>query len=296
MVQTKEKNNSVKLLTDSNYSFAAYKFTNENDIEFNPTEYSQFKFGSKTIAKKFGTILAERFFKSDEFKQLQELLMLNRDIRVVVMSSPYVHIPTATFAMKDHFVKHLNQKLYHLGYKPCFETKIMRTSSYKSEYGEMSREERLNVMKNDTFFVNAEFLQNNICIYLDDIIITGAHEFRIKKMLNKYKIKNNHNFFLYFARLTDDNTNPKIENYLNYHFVDSLIKLNYIIRNHEFFMNTRLVKYILDANHEECVHFLSYQKKIFNEHLYYEAIGNNYHMIPDYQQNFKFLENMIFNS
>lgn len=274
------------------FRIAAHSFTNEQDIKFSPTEYSQFKFGSKSIARKFGKELAIKFVGSDEFTKMVDSVR-NTERRIIVMSSPYVHVPTATFAMKNYFVSHLNRALYVNGIKPVLETKIHRALSYKEDYGEMSREERDRRMCGDHFRVDAELLRGNVCIYLDDIVITGAHERRVCKMLEKYGIQDGQNYFLYFAELTDPETDPKIENYLNYHYIKNLVRLNKVIENHEFVINTRVVKYILHANHEECKAFLLYQSEALLMRLYDNAIGNGYNTVEDYKENFKFLEGMV---
>lgn len=272
---------------------ASHTFTNENDIHFSPEEYSQFKFGSKTVARKFGRELAQKFISTEHYFNIAQELKANPDQRIIVMSSPFVHIPTATWAMKDYFIRDLNQALYRLGLAPVLETKIYRKSSYKEEYGEMSKEERMRVMDNDAFRVDGSLLAGNICLFLDDIVITGAHETRICKMLQNYHLDNGKNYFLYFAHLLNSETNPKIENYLNYFYVKDLIRLNKIIENHEFLMNTRVVKYILDADHDKCESFLQYQSDTFLHTLYHNAIGNQYNLIDDYKQNFKLLEELV---
>jgi predicted amidophosphoribosyltransferase len=272
---------------------AAYTFTNENDIHFSPEEYSQFKFGSKSIARKYGHELWAKFISTKFFMEIVQQLQNTPGKRIVVMASPFVHIPTATWAMKDYFVRHLNRSLYEYGLKPIIETKIFRESSYKEEYGEMNKEQRMKVMSGDTFKVDAELLKDNVCLFLDDIVITGAHEHRICQMLTKYGIDNGHNYFLYFAELLSENTNPVIENYLNYYYVKNLVRLNKIIENHDFQMNTRVVKYILDASVEDCTAFLNYQSDTVLQTLYHNAIGNEYNNIESYKANFAMLEQKV---
>jgi hypothetical protein len=273
--------------------FSAHKFTNESDITFSPEMYSKFKFGCKNAARQFGTELAKKFIKSIDFKVIKLQAKVNNR-RIIVLSSPYVHIPTATFALKDYFIREFNSELINNDLEPVLEAKIYRKSSYKEEYGEMTKEERFKIMENDSFYVDANLLKNNICIFLDDIVITGAHEHRIMSMLKKYGIdNNNNNYFLYFAELTNSDTNPVIEKYLNYFFVKNLKCLDKIIKNEEHLINTRTVKYILDAPHNECVNFLDYQKHTFIHTLYHQAIGNGYHKIDDYSKNLKYVKSLL---
>jgi hypothetical protein len=275
------------------HRIASHTFTNENDIHFSPEEYSQFKFGSKSIARKYGHELWSKFISTKFFLNIIQQLQQNTEKRIIVMASPFVHIPTATWAMKDYFIRDLNRSLYDYGLKPVIETKIHRASSYKEEYGEMNKEQRMKVMSGDTFRVDSELLENNICLFLDDIVITGAHEHRICQMLQKYKLESGNNYFLYFAELISQDTNPVIENYLNYYYVKNLVRLNKIIENHDFQMNTRVVKYILDANKDECLSFLNYQSDTILQTLYHNAIGNEYNNIESYKVNFLALEDKV---
>ena len=272
--------------------FSVYKFTDETDMTFNPTDYSMFKFGANSISRKFGNTLAKKFINSVNFQEILKNLNNNPEKRIVVLSSPYVYIPTATFAMKDYFIRTINDKLIELGQMPVIETKIYRRSSYNSDYGEMTKAQRFNVMKNDIFHVDKFIVENNICIYLDDIVITGAHEHRIQQMIKKYNI-NADNYFLYYAELINHETNPVIENYLNYHFVKNLNSIDWIIKNDEFKMNTRSVKYILNATTEDCKTFLLKQKQTFLYKLYSNAIGNNYHTLEAFKTNITLLKSMI---
>ena len=287
----KFSDNTSKQLTPIRHS--ANKFTNEKDIYFDPKDYSMFKFGCKDVARRFGIELAQSFMNSDEYKKIKtESLFIHPEKRIIVISSPYVHIPTATFAMKDYFIRYLNHNLVHSNLMPVLEAKMYRKSSYKEEYGEMNKEQRFAIMEKDVFHIDKSLIQGNICLFLDDIVITGAHEHRVKKMLEQYNIQSE-NYFLYFAELSSHETNPIIENYLNYAFVKNLVCLDKIIKNENFLMNTRVVKYILDAPFEECKTFLTYQKQVFLQTLYHNAIGNGYHLIDDYSMNLGYLKSII---
>lgn len=275
--------------------FSCYQFTNKDDIPFSRKEYSKFKFGCKTGARKFGTQLAISFMQSSYFHEIMVDLKARKN-KLIVLSSPYVHIPTATFAMKDYFVRELNNVLVDNGLNPVLESKIFRTALYKDDYGEMSKEERMKIMKGDSFYCDFNFLKGNNCLFLDDIIITGSHEYGMDKMLTENDPNNEINrYFLYFGQLINEKTDPTIENYLNYYYVHDLLSLDKVIKNDEFLLNTRAVKYILIYNHDECVSFLNYQKLIFLETLYNSAIGNSYHLIPEYQKNLSYLKQLIKN-
>lgn len=271
--------------------FSAQKFSSKSELGFSAKKYSKFKFGCKDTARLFGEELGRKFCVSETFKAIVEQSK-KQDKRIFILSSPYIFVPTATFAMKDYFVKVLNHHLYLNKAKPCIETKVSRAKSYGNDYGKMNAEERNEIMKDEVFHCDAELINNHICIFLDDVIITGGHERRMVRMIEHYNLNISQNF-LYYAELTNAEVHPNIENELNYAYVKNLLDLNRIIMNNNFRMNTRVVKYILNAPHRECVNFLDYQKQDFINHLYANAIGNSYHTIPEYEMNFKYLKTKI---
>jgi hypothetical protein len=127
--------------------------------------------------------------------------------QIVVISSPYSFIPTATFAMKNWFVARLNRWLARHGYPVVQETKVHRTITYKEDYGELDAEQRMNLIGNDSFHIDKDFLQDKTLIFLDDIKITGSHERMIMKMVDEYGLSNDI-FMLYFAELMNKTSTP----------------------------------------------------------------------------------------
>ena len=134
--------------------FSLHKIDNEKSFTFNPYEYSRFKYGDDLVAEKYGEDLASAF--------IQDVLMAQNleNIQLVVITSPYSFIPTATFAMKNHFVKFLNRWLIQQKYLPVQESKIHREVTYKEDYGNMTKEERIALIKDDKFQIEKNFLEN----------------------------------------------------------------------------------------------------------------------------------------
>jgi hypothetical protein len=269
------------------HKFSLHKIDNEKSFTFKPYEYSRFKYGDDLVAEKFGEDLASAFIV--EILQSYNL----EKIQMVVISSPYSFIPTATFAMKNYFVKFLNRWLVQQKYLPVQESKIHREVTYKEDYGNLTKEERITLIKNDKFQIEKAFLENKLIIFLDDIRITGSHEKMIQTTLEKFKIENDY-CLLYFAELINDNISPKIENYFNNYCVKSLNDLLKIINSERFVFNTRFIKFILNANENECKSFLLIQDTNFLNKFYDLSIGNNYHSIEAYKNNFEYLEKLIY--
>lgn len=268
-------------------TYSLHKITDTSNFGFCPDDYSRFKFGDDEVAERFGIGLAEGFIKAH---------LENGPVpQLVVVSSPYSFIPTATFAMKNHFVFRLNRWLAAHGYPVLQETKVHRTITYKEDYGELDAAQRLKLIGNDSFHIDKAFLEGKKILFLDDIRITGGHEKMILKMVDTYDLQNDI-YLLYYAELQNKNIHPNIENYLNYHFVKSIFHLEKIIQQEQFFINTRLVKYILNYDYESFCIFLQNQSDKFINLLYNMALGNGYHTIEAYQKNLNFISNYLFNS
>lgn len=267
-------------------TFSAFQIVEENKFEFSAEDYSKFKFGANNIAKKYGHILANRFIK-------QRFDGYYNGEPIVVLPSAYSHIPTASYYMSMHFVDKLNEFLYLKGYAPVEVGKISRNVTYRVDYGEMSAEQRFNLIKNDKFNIDKEFIEGKILIFIDDIKITGTHERIIVKMLNDYNVQNECHM-LYLAELVNEEICPKIENVLNHYLVKNISDINSIIKNESFVFNTRVVKYILNSNHKDCFDFLMAQDSEFLSKLFYLSLGNEYYKFPEYKENLKLIEKIIF--
>ncbi len=264
------------------HTFSLHKINHPEVFGFSAAAYSRFKFGDDAVAQKFGTDLAHQFIK--QYLQHNPITA-----QIVVISSPYSFIPTATFALKNYFVFTLNRWLAHHNYAVVQETKVHRTVTYKEDYGELNAEERMTLIGNDSFHIDKEFLTGKTLVFLDDIKITGSHERMINKMLEAYHLKNEVHL-LYFAELENKNIHPKIENYLNYFAVKSIFDLDAIIKKEQFLLNTRVVKYILNADIDSFKVFLQNHTKSFTNLLYDLALGNGYHTIEAYQINLNVLK------
>jgi hypothetical protein len=270
------------------FNYSLHKIKDNRNFGFLADDYSKFKFGDQLVAKVFGEDLADGFI--NHF--LKDNLISGQ---MVVISSPYLFIPTATFAMKNYFVYRLNRWLVENGGLVVQEAKVHRTITYKEDYGELSAEERLNLIGNDSFHIDKAYLSGKTLLFLDDIKITGSHERMILKMAKEYELKNEIHM-LYFAELVNSEIHPNIENYLNYHKVKSIFDIDEIIKGGNFFINTRIVKYILNCDLSSFSLFLERQSSDFIHHLYDLSLGNNYHLIEAYAENLNHLKNNLFNN
>ncbi|HEY8931006.1 MAG TPA: phosphoribosyltransferase family protein [Mucilaginibacter sp.] len=269
-----------------NATYSLHHITSDNAFGFDPDDYSRFKFGDDAVAKEFGTALADGFIG-------QHIAGIPAGTQLVVISSPYSFIPTATFAMKNWFVYRLNRWLAANNYPVVQETKVHRTITYKEDYGELDAQARINLIGNDLFHIDKQFLEGKTLVFLDDIKITGSHERMIMKMVGEYGLKNDI-YMLYFAELVNKEIHPSIENFLNYHQVKTIFDLEAVIKGGSFAINTRIVKYILNYNFDCFRLFIGNQTDQFINLLYDMALGNGYHSIDAYAKNLNFIAENLF--
>jgi hypothetical protein len=269
-------------------TYALHSIHSKEALSFDPTAYSQFKFGDDAIAEQFGTCLAKGFINQHLCKQ-----PIHQPL--VVISSPYAFIPTATFAMKNYFVFEINKWLVNNQLPVLQETKVTRSTTYKDDYGALDAQARMKLIQNEQLHIDKHFVTHKTLVFLDDIKITGSHEKMITNMLHHFQLTNN-TYLLYFAELINPTIHPNIENYLNYHYVKTIFDLNSIIKSNRFSINTRIVKYILNTPEELFKKFIQNQHLHFIHLLYNMALGNNYHTIEVYAPNLLYIKTMLYSS
>jgi hypothetical protein len=242
-------------------------------------DYSKFKHGSKTQAQKFG-------------KQLAEVCNFEKNSTLVFYAAPYNNVPAASNALKDYLLSSLAHQFIEKNII-IKQSKIFREYSYDDDYGLMTKEQRISAISSDMMYMDKSCIRaGETLVFVDDIKITGSHELRIKQILSREGLVNSV-IFIYLAEYTG--TNAAIEHDLNHGAVYNLRTVNDIIRNEKFIFNIRIIKYILRADVEEFVSFITYQSKSFQETLFNLAVLNGYHSNGKYSSNFSILNNILKN-
>lgn len=264
--------------------YSLHKVNKEDSQSFSPSDYSKFKYGDKLTAKQFGTDLFYGFVKVYG----DYLLKSKKDI--LIIPSPYLSIPTASSYLSWYFKKELDLFLFKNNKQASIESKIYRKQTYTVDYGNLSFKERKKLISNDTYYIDSEFLKNKVCLFLDDIKITGSHEETIKEILINSYVKGEH-IYIYFAELINRKINPKIENFFNYSYVKDDQKLINFICEHEFSFTTRMIKHILKMEKKSLMQLLAVLDESKLDSLFQFSISNNYHLIDEYSENLNSIKN-----
>ena len=270
-----------------NLSYSLHKITDKHDCPFSETEYSKFKFGDDTLAEKFGNELFEGFIA-----QHKDLILAHDE--VVILPSPYLAIPTASNYLSFHFKTRMNEFLYVHGKKALAESKIYRNQTYTTDYGNLDYNDRVKLIANDTYYIDSNYISGKLCLFMDDVKITGSHEHIVKKILEGHGVQGEF-VFVYFAELLNKDIHPNIENYYNYFYVKDADSLATVINGESFVFNTRTVKYILKLSREELVTLLAQVTTNMQQQLFRLAVSNNYHTIADYKDNLEYINKSLTN-
>jgi hypothetical protein len=259
------------------FRFAAHDIWAIDELPFSAEDYSKFKFGDADIAETFGRELAQHFIaKNNDF-------LLEKD-EIVIVSSPYNSIPTASFLMAQFFKKEINYFLFQNNKVASMDSKIHRYKTYSTDYGNLDFEARKLLISTDKYHLDKGFLEDRLILFLDDIKITGSHEYVIKKQIENNQLEESGTFgFVYFAELKNENVAPQFENFLNYAYVKSLREVVEIMQKPSFCYNTRVIKYILIEPNIDIL--LEKTSKKLKKELVDWAISNNYHQMEEYQNN-----------
>jgi hypothetical protein len=255
-------------------AFAPHAIEEPGRFSFSAPAYSRFKFGDGAVARQFGHELADAFIAD-------ELPGLPADAALVVLPSPFAFIPTASYWLAMAFLRRLNRHLAHTGRAVATTEKIGRRVTYRDDYGALTAAERLHLIGRDRFWIDANALTSKTLLFVDDVRITGSHQVMMERMLTQHNLTNPHRF-LYYAQLTNPAVHPNVENALNYARVRTLDDLDDIIDGPDFRFNTRVVKFMLSHTAEQTQPFLLRQSAGFRAELLDLAIGNEYHLIPEY--------------
>jgi len=258
------------------HHFSLHKISDTEKIGFDPADYSKFKFGEYSVTSQFAKQMAARFLEEHT-----GLLLEHTDI--VFLPSPFNYIPTASYYLSQKFKREINKFLHKNHKKALLESKIHRYKTYSEDYGNLSFEERVNLISSDTYHIDTKFLTNRLCIFLDDIKITGSHELIIRKILNQNNIEGEF-MFVYFAELTNPSVTPVFENFLNYYYVKGNPEVLELLNKADTQVNTRTIKFILNEKNSINSLILEVSKPTWEKIIDY-AIGNNYHLMNEYKSN-----------
>ncbi len=246
-----------------------YKLTNETVSLFDSFQYSLLKFGHKKAISHFSEKLFHLIVELHKVKSID----LNKS---VILIGPYQFIDTASSLLTKQTIKRLTESADQLGLVKKVESlKVDRRTTYFTDYAKMSKEDRYNLIKNDSFYVDYQTLGDNDIIIIDDIRISGTHE-DIMFDLFKSDGFSNTVHFLFLAEIDPDSFEPAIEHHLNSTVIATAHDLIPYLAEDSLEFTTRGVKMIFSLPEVEFLTFLAHIPSSKYTELYHLAIGNEY--------------------
>lgn len=257
-------------------------FENFNEVSC-AQRYSRMKFGDNRAAMEIGYEMADLLFNEHS-----DLLLANN---VVVIPSPYNYVKNAATVVTEHMIDRLNCHLVNANGKHVEYSIIHRKVSYIADYGFLSKDKREQLLSNDKFYLNKDFLKGKLLIFVDDIKITGTHEEKLVEVLDKENMDNDV-VFVYSARYFG--SNPEIEAQLNFAGINSVEEYVELATEPDHNILVRPIKFLLKQKpvyfRENFVYKVSMK---FLRAFYHACIGEGYTIIPEYQENIRFVKETI---
>ena len=265
------------------WRFAVHYFDRLDSDAFDFVSYSHMKFGSDLVAKRFGYEMADAFFADS----------VMRDILAgpcVAVSAPATTVPIASTMLLTHFLNRLNQHLDHAGMPPVEWSHVHRNFAFNDNYASASYKERMSALSSDDLFINRRYVEGKTIIWLDDVVITGAHEQRMENFIRGEGL-DNPLVFVAYARYGGED--PSTEMALNHFSVKTAWDIVSMVHQPGFRVTTRSIRLVLKLPPDEFDVFITMVPRAYLEDLYNCAVVKRYSVHPDYLRNFDILRKLI---
>lgn len=245
---------------------------------FNPRDYSALKFGSDRVAQLFGYQMGDKFYS-----KYRDILINNR---CVIIPSAFNVVEIAATILARHFNNRLNDLLSRDGHRIVDWTTMHRSMSYIADYCLMPKEERKRMLNGDKLYINRDFIEGKILMFVDDITITGAHEDKIEDFLEDLGLTNQH-IFCYYARYQGNAT--EIESQLNHAGISTIDDYVKLVSEPNHHIVVRAVRFLLDQPLEDLALALERLDDKFLDKLYFACLAKEYDKIAGYRAGFELI-------
>lgn len=255
--------------------FVVHSFDNLDNPTFCPKDYSRLKFGSDLVARKFGDEMADQFYAEHREMLIRE--------RCVIVPSAFNVVEIAATILARHFMNRLNDLLSREGHRMVEWTTMHRTMSYVADYSYLPKAERAEMLRADKLFINRDFIEGKVLLFVDDVTITGSHEHKMSDFLTSHELKNPR-IFCYYARYNGEKAD--IEAVLNQSSIKGADEYVQLIREPGHQLVVRAVRFLLDLPLEELRTVLRFVDGPFVDRLYHACLAKEYDKQPNYRLGF----------
>jgi hypothetical protein len=266
--------------------YALYKINNQNILDFDASKYSLLKFGHRASINDY----ANKLFSLVLELHNSDAININNS---VILIGPYQFIDTASSLLTKQTISLLNQYAKNTNnLMEICHSKVNRKTTYFTDYALMSKEDRYNLIKNDSFIVDYDAIGSKDIIIIDDIRISGTHEDIMYNIFKDGGFQNTINF-IFLAEVERNEFDPKIEHFFNSKTISNVKDLIPYITSDSLDFTTRGVKMILSQSQHEFIDFIAKISIDNMEELRKLAIGNEYDKIELISNNLEILKEKL---
>ena len=248
----------------------------------------------ETFAKELNSDLAKHYsLMKHGYKKSIDVLAMKLasgiDKYDTIIGSPYMNIPNPSSVLAATVAAIVG----------CRYIRTHRVIKHNKPYCQYNKEDRFKLIKDDELFINSKLLQyaNNRIIFIDDCLVTGTHQLMIEeKIIAKNVVLSNAMtkrkvLFKYVYKI-DSSVNLNTEDRLNHlQVTNPIVLLENITKSNTVVLNSRNIKFILQANTIDLVNYLE------NNHINSNKLKaiiefsktNNYQEYPKLIHNLKIL-------
>ncbi len=262
-----------------NKQFAVHNFENLHSASLNIRNYSALKFGSDRVARLFGYEMADKFYEEHYHTLIHN--------KCVIVPSAFNVVKIASTILAHHFMNRLNDLLTRNGHDIVNWSTMHRSMSYVSDYCTMSKDRRQEMLKGDTLYINRDFIEDKVLLFVDDATISGAHEEKMEDFLRESEINNPH-IFCYYVRYTGKNA--EIESRLNRSGIRTVDDYVNLVSEPNHHLVVRAIRFLLDLHPKSLKDALEKLDRKFIEKLYFACLAKNYHKTSEYHDNFELVK------
>jgi hypothetical protein len=262
--------------------FSVHRFDDLDTAPFSTDDYSRMKFGADSVAKRFANEMAQVFFD-----QHRELLTT----RCVVLPAPATTVPVASTMMTLHFIDRLNVLLDRAGMEPVEWSHVHRNFSFNDTYASADSDTRKEMLARDRTFLNTDYIENATIIFVDDVVITGAHENRMEAFVRDCGLVNQ---IVLAAYARYDGVVASTEMKLNHARIKTAADMVSLSMDEpDFRITTRGVRLMLGEQPQQFAFLLSEASSDFVRELYRCAIVKGYTRHEPYAANVQVLRLVV---
>lgn len=259
-----------------NTQFVAHDFACLDTCNFSAMDYSKLKFGSDSVARAFGHEMADKFYAEHK-----DLLLADK---IVVIPSAFNVVKIAATILAEHFMNRLNDLLTRDDHQMVDWTTMHRSMSYIADYAFLDKAERARLLSDDKLFINRDFVEGKVLVFVDDVTITGTHEDKIVQFLADQGLTNP-TIFAYYARYKG--AAAEIEAALNHSGISTVQEYLDLIQEPRHHMVVRAVRFLLDKPLADLAFVLNKADFAFITDFYYACLAKGYDKLAGYRAGFE---------